>query len=127
MKPFRFNLHRIILILLVVSVLFGIGVYRLEIEMDVIASLPKNDPVITDAAYIFKNHPVQDRLIVDIGHQKSDLDLLVDYSRLVEKRLKASGLFKNIGMEDIQSRIPGLVSLIVNSLPVMFTAKELDE
>ena len=72
MKPFRFNLHRIILILLVVSVLFGIGLYRLEIEMDVIASLPKNDPVITDAAYIFKNHPIQDRLIVDIGHQKSD-------------------------------------------------------
>ena len=127
MKTSRFNWFRLFIILLIISVLFVIGLYRLEIEMDVVASLPKDDPVITNAAYIFKNHPVQNQLVIDIGLQKTDLDLLVDYAIVVEKRLKASGLFKNIGLEDVGSRIPDLFSLIVNNLPVMFTKKELHE
>ena len=127
MKTFRFNWLRIILILLTVSVLFSIGLYRLEIEMDVVDSLPKNDSVITDAAYIFENHPIQGQLIIDIGHRRADPDLLVDYGVRVELMLKASGLFKNIGLKDVQSRIPDLVSLIVDNLPVMFTQKELNE
>ena len=127
MKTSRFHWRRIILILLTVSVLFGVGLFRLEIEMDVVASLPKNDPVISDSAYLFKNHPVQGQLVVDIGLRKADPDRLVDYGIRAESMLKASGLFKHVGLEDVQSRIPELVSLIVDNLPLMFTETELEE
>lgn len=126
MKSTTFNWQRLIFIYFVVAVLFVIGLYRMQIEMDIIGFLPKDDPVISDALSFFENHSIQDQLIIDVSHQKDDLDILVECGQLVEKKLKQSGLFKSVGMHDIESLIPELAFYILNDLPVMFSATELN-
>ena len=126
MKSMTFNWRRLILIVLIVVVLFLIGLYRLQIEMDIIGFLPKDDPIISDALSFFENHSIQDQLIIDVSHQKDDLDILVECGQRVEKKLKQSGLFKNVGVQDIQNLIPELSFYILNDLPVMFSANELN-
>jgi predicted exporter/SAM-dependent methyltransferase len=116
----------LILILLIVFILFGIGLYRIEIDSDIVASLPEGDPVISDAVYIFKNNPVQDQLLIDVSLQNDDLEILLECGDLVEKKLTDSGLFKNVGLKDVQNLIPELAFHILNNLPVMFSAHELN-
>jgi len=127
MKSTEIHWHRLILILFIVVILFGIGLYRIEIDSDIVASLPGNDPVISDAVYIFKNHPLQDQLLIDVSLQKDDLEILLECGELVEKKLNASGLFKNVGLKDVQNLIPDLMAYVIKNLPVMFTAKELED
>ena len=126
MKSTEIHWHRLILILLIVVILFGIGLYRIEIDSDIVASLPKDDPVISDAVSILKNNPFQDQLFIDISLQNDDLEILFECGELVEKKLSDSGLFKNVGLKDVQNIIPDLMAHVVKNLPVMFTAKELE-
>ena len=127
MKFAEIHWHRLILVLIVVTILFGIGLFRIEIDSDIVASLPEDDPVISDAIYIFKNHPVQDQLFIDVSHQKDNLEVLLECGELVEKKLTASGLFKTVGLKDVQNLIPDLMAYVIKNLPVMFTAKELED
>jgi len=126
MKSTEIHWQRLILILLIVVILFGIGLLRIEIDSDIVASLPGDDPVIWDAVYIFKNHPLQDQLLIDVSLQSDDLEMLLECGELVEKKLNDSGLFKNVGLKDVQNLIPDLMAYVVKNLPVMFTAKELE-
>ncbi len=112
--------------MLVVAALFAIGLYRIEIDTDIVGSLPQDDPVVSDALNVFMNHQIHDQLIIDVSLEKDDLDVLVEYGEQIEKRLKQSGLFKNVGMKDVQSLMSDLAFHILNNLPVMFTAEELD-
>ncbi len=125
MKSTEIHWVRLILILLIVLILFGIGLYRIKIDSDIVASLPEDDPVISDAVYIFKNNPVQDQLLIDISLQNDDLEILLECGDRVEKKLTDSGLFKNVGLKDVQNLIPDLMAYVVKNLPVMFSAKEL--
>ncbi|MEW6672174.1 MAG: MMPL family transporter [Thermodesulfobacteriota bacterium] len=127
MKPALSHPYRILCSLLIVCALFGIGLYRLDINYDVVDSLPKHDPVISDAMVVFKNHPIQDQLVIDVGLQNADLGRLLEYGKVVEQRLKTSGLFRTVGMEDLQKWIPALLPRLLNNLPVLFTEKELHE
>jgi len=126
MKSTGIHWHRLVLILLIVVILFGVGLYRIEIDSDIVASLPENDPVISDAVSIFKNHPVQDQLLIDVGIQKDSLEILLECGDLIEKKLNDSGLFKNVGLKDVQNLMPDLLAYVVKNLPVMFTAEELE-
>ena len=126
MKSTEIHWHRLILILLIVIILFGIGLFRIEIDSDIVASLPGNDPVISDAVYIFKHHPLQDQLLIDVSLQSEDLEILVECGELVEKKLNDSGLFKNVGLRDVQNLMPDLLTYVVKNLPVMFSARELE-
>jgi len=126
MKSTSINFHLLILIMLVVAALFAIGLYRIEVDTDIVGSLPQDDPVVSDALSVFRNHQIQDQLIIDVGYQKGDLDVLVECGEWVEKRLKQSGLFRNVGMKDVQNLMPDLAFHILNNLPVMFTSEDLD-
>ncbi|MFQ5486494.1 MAG: MMPL family transporter, partial [Desulfobacterales bacterium] len=119
------NFYLLTLALLIPAALFAAGLYRTKIDTDIVSSLPHNNPVISDGLYIIKNHPIQNNLLIDISHQKNDLDILVECGLFVEKKLKRSGLFKSVGMKDAQSLIPDLLFYIVNNLPVMFSENEL--
>ena len=127
MKSTEIHWHRLILILFIVVILFGIGLYRIEIDSDIVASLPGDDPVISDAVYIFKNHPLQDQLLIDVSLQSDDLEILLECGERVEKKLIASGLFKYVGLKDVQNLMPDLLAYVVKNLPVMFTAEELEQ
>ncbi len=128
MKPI-FKLNILIFTIFIIGMFGVVGFYRVEIDTDVINSLPKKDPVISDAKYIFMNHPIHDQLVIDVSldHQEKNTDLLVECANLIEKRLKESGLFKQVGIQDFQAVIPDLITHILNHLPILFTEKELHE
>ena len=124
-KSTSINFYLLTFVLLVAAALFAVGLYKTKIDTDIVSSLPQDDPVISDGLYIIKNHPIQNHLIIDISHQKNDLDILVECAEFVAKRLEGSGLFKSVGMKDAQNLIPDLLFHILNNLPVMFSENEL--
>ncbi len=126
MKTLPLNWRFLLLTLLVTSGLFGLGLHRLDLDTDIIGSLPKTEPVLSDATYLLRNHPMQNQVVVDIGLKKADLEALIACGRLAETRLRESGLFKTVGMEDAMALMPGLMEHVVLNLPVLFTAEELD-
>ncbi|MBW1866911.1 MAG: MMPL family transporter, partial [Deltaproteobacteria bacterium] len=127
MKSSGINFRLLLISAVIVTLLFILGFLRLEIDFDVVASLPRKDPVIRDAAYIFKNHPMHDQILVDVGTAGNSPDILVQAGSLVEMRLKESGIFSDVGLKETGELIPGLISHLVDNLPSLFTAKELDE
>jgi len=123
-----FNFPIILLLAVAVSGLFFIGFYRLDIDTDIIKTLPKSDPVVSDAGYILMNHPAGDQLVIDIAlesHDPEGPDILVEAGQFIEKKLMASGLFKSAGMKEIQNMIPELIFYITKNLPILFTEQDL--
>ncbi len=127
MKSIKIHFPFLITVLAVMAVLLAIALFRMEIDTDISKYLPQSDPVIADAEHVFKNHPIQDRLIIDIGIQKENLALLLACSRFVEQKLMQSGLFKQVGIKDFQKVMPDLMAHVLNNLPVMFDETELQD
>jgi uncharacterized protein len=128
-KKHKFSLRwpLIIFAAAIIAVIFINRLNNFSIDTDVVGSLPQNDPVLKDARYVIRHLPFQDRVVIDLSHQKTDKDILVEGAQYIEAELKKSGLFKNIGIDKLQEQFPGLIVHIVNNLPVMFTGAELDE
>jgi len=120
-----FHWRRLVITLIAVTGLFVVGFSRLNIETDIVGFLPQGDPVISDALYIFKNHPIQDQLIIDVGLDTEDPDLLVECGQRVENLLKQSKLFGKVGLQDFQSLIPDLAFHILHHLPLLFSEQDL--
>jgi predicted exporter/ubiquinone/menaquinone biosynthesis C-methylase UbiE len=117
----------IILVLLVVTGGFVAGLQRLIFDTDLVASLPQDDSVLADARRIITNHPIQDRVVIDVGHSEADADGLVNAAIAIEKRLRESGLFTRVSLDQEQQLIPELLFSITGRLPVLFSANELEE
>ena len=120
-----FHWRRLVITLIVVTGLFVVGFSRLNIETDIVGFLPQGDSVISDALYIFKNHPIQDQLIIDVGLDTENPDLLVECGQRVENLLKQSKLFGKVGLQDFQSLIPDLAFHILHHLPLLFSEQDL--
>ena len=127
------NKHRLLLrwslvivVILSIIALFLAGIHRLHFDTDILASLPQNDPVLADARYVIMHHPIHDRVVVDVEHSGGDLDVLLEGATLVEERMRASGLFKEVGFQHIGQLIPELMRHIVDHLPVLFDERELE-
>jgi len=127
------NKHRLLLrwslvivVILSIVALFLAGIHRLHFDTDILASLPQNDPVLADARYVIMHHPIHDRVVVDVEHSGGDLDALLEGATLVEERMRASGLFKEVGFQHIGQLIPELMRHIVDHLPVLFDERELE-
>ncbi len=110
-----------------IAALIGAGFWIADIDTDVTRYLPRKDPVISDAGYIFRHHPIQDRMVIDLGLQTGDPDLLVAFGEKVENRLMGSGLFEQVGMDAVGDLVPELVTGIVDRLPVLFSEAQLQE
>ncbi len=120
------NIPIVVLTTVIVILLLAVGLYRLQIDMDIIGTLPQNDPVIADARYVILNHPIQDQLVIDLGIDKHDPAMLVQAGELIERQLTASGLFEQVGMDETRHQVPKLMMHIIDHLPVMFSQKELE-
>jgi uncharacterized protein len=125
MTSIRLNIKLFILTIFAILALLGASFYLAEIDTDINRFLPRKDPVLSDAATIFKHHPIQGEMAIDIGAEKADPDLLVKCAQFVEARLKESGLFNRVGTESVQRLVPGLFNHIADNLPVLFTRQEL--
>ncbi len=117
----------IILVLLGVTGVFVTGLQRLIFDTDLVSSLPQDDPVLADARRMITSHPIQDRVVIDLSRSEADADRLVDAARIIEKRLRESGLFARVGLDQEQQQIPELIFSIAARLPVLFSGEELEE
>ncbi|MFH1981161.1 MAG: MMPL family transporter [Pseudomonadota bacterium] len=127
MKKTIRSLTSIILFTLFTVALFAAGWMRLTIDTDVMSALPGDDPVIADAVAIFRAHPIQDQLTVDIGMTPPDADTLAACADWVEAALTDSGLFSEVGMAGFQEAGMSLVTHVLHHLPVLFSESELVE
>ncbi|MBI5553034.1 MAG: MMPL family transporter [Desulfobacterales bacterium] len=121
------NLPLLFFVLAIAAGLFAAGWHLIRIDTDIVSSLPQDDPVIQDAMYIFKHHPYQDQLTIDLELAKGHADDLVACALAVEAELRASGLFKSVGMEDVAKVLPQLAQSVAERLPMLFTRRELEE
>jgi predicted exporter/ubiquinone/menaquinone biosynthesis C-methylase UbiE len=127
LQRYKLRWSFIALVLLSVTGVFVAGLQRLIFDTDLVASLPQDDPVLADARRIITNHPIQDRVVIDVGRSEADADGLVHAAMVIEKRLRESGLFARVGLDQEQQRIPELIFSITARLPVLFSAEELEE
>ena len=114
------------LILAVAVVLGGVLIYAsrsVTIETDILASLPRHDPVLADAHRVIRYLPVQERLVIDCAVRGGDRDALVAGAESIEAGLRESGLFRQVGMQQMQALMPELTDRIVGSLPLLFDRK----
>ncbi len=121
----NYRLLAIVCMLIVISA--TIGIFRLEIDTDVVRSLPSGEKVIADAVDVFKHHPVQDQIAVDIMLDDDDPDTLIEIGTLLERELEESGLFAQVGTDSIGELIPDLALYAAKNLPLLFSQKELEQ
>jgi uncharacterized protein len=125
MKTMWFKSPLLMITLGVIGALLIAAVQIAEIDTDITRFLPKDDPVIADAGLIFKHHPLQGQIAIDLGVSDPDPGMLIRNAQLVEQRLQASGLFNQVGMEALQALMPDLLRHVVAHLPVLFSAQDL--
>jgi hypothetical protein len=118
------------LMLTVVAVLGGLLLYEsqggLRIETDILASLPRHDPVLANAHRVIRHLPVQDRLIIDVEIRGGDRDALTAGADLIEAGLRESGLFRQVGMQQMEALFPELMAHIVGHLPLLYDGSQLE-
>jgi predicted exporter/2-polyprenyl-3-methyl-5-hydroxy-6-metoxy-1,4-benzoquinol methylase len=107
--------------------LFITGVHRLQFDADVLNAMPRNDPVLADAHYIITHHPIYDRVVVDVSCTGGTTDALMEGARFVEARMRDSGLFREVGFQDMARLMPELMHHIADHLPVLFSARDLEK
>nr|MBF0221429.1 MMPL family transporter [Desulfobulbaceae bacterium] len=119
------NFRLLIKIVVLFGALAAFGFMRLDVETDVVRSLPTSNKVIADALDIFTNHPIHDQIAVDIGLDTDDPETLLACAEFVENKFVESGLFAQVGMSEMGNLIPELALQVVNNLPFLFSASEL--
>jgi len=121
-----FNLRLFVVVLLCILASSVVAVFRLDMDTDIVRSLPVNSIVVSDALDIFSNHPIHDQIAVDISLTVDDLDTLVECGKFTEKEFIASGLFREVGNSKIAALIPELALHVAENLPMLLTKEELE-
>jgi len=127
MSGFRINVRVLVLVVLLVAAAAGAGIYRLDIDTDLVRSLPADDRVISDALAVFANHPVHDRIAVDVSLDTDDPDLLVQCGMFLEKKMRKSGLFAQVGMGNTAELLPELAQHAAKHLPRLLNKDDLQQ
>src|SRR5512137_2015506 len=109
LRRYKLRWSFIALVVLAVAGLFLSALQRLSFDTDLVASLPQDDPVLADARRIIANHPIQDRVVIDVSLSRADRDALVQAATVIERHLQESGLFKRVGLGQEQQRFPELI------------------
>ncbi|MDD5101226.1 MAG: hypothetical protein PHP66_09820, partial [Syntrophales bacterium] len=135
-KRYRFNWPLIAVVAVILGAVLIYESYNVRIDTDILASLPRHDPVLADAHRVIRHLPVQDRLVIDVGQGGTGLqsvppersrDALVAAGEAVEQGLRASGLFREVGVGRMEALFPELVSQITDHLPLLFDAESLEK
>lgn len=127
LRKYQINWPLAAVIAFIVVILFVWESNNLKIETDILESMPKGDPVLSDARRIIKYLPVQDRLIIDISRESADKDELTRAASVVTDKLRASGLFTKVGITDEAQYFPDLMAHVSDSLPLLFNAEKLEK
>lgn len=125
MKLERINIPLLLFVGLAIGLLGFFGFSRLQINTDVLASLPIKEQVIFDAREIFTNHPIHDQIAVDLMIEVDAPDILVESATFLEEKMAASGLFDPSAKTMVGALLPQLSLQVVNDLPLLFTGEDL--
>jgi uncharacterized protein len=126
MRKYQIRWSIVAIVAFVVAILFIWESSHLKIETDILESMPRNDPVLSDARLIIKHLPIQDRIFIDISRESADKDSLVNVASIVSDKLKKSGLFTKVGINDEAKYFPLLLAHVTDTLPLLFTAEQLE-
>jgi len=126
-RRYRFRWSLVLAVLLVLGGLFVYTARGIRIETDILASLPQKDPVLADAHRVIRHLPVQDRLVCDLEIRGGDAETLVAAAERFETGLTRSGLFRKVGLGEMQALGPELVDHVVGHLPLLFDERQLRE
>jgi predicted exporter len=124
---YRFPWFLILAVVIGVTALFLIGRYRITIDTDILASLPQGDPVIADARDVIAHHPIQERIVIDLGQRGDNPERLVAEAVLLGKKLQDSGLFKTVGLNREQQLFPELIAHVTENFSILFNENDLQE
>ncbi len=119
------NYRLLLIVSLLVSVFAGLGFFRLDLDTDVVRSLPSGEKVIGDGMDIFEHHPIHDQIAIDVMLDGKDPDTLVAIGALLEKKLDDSGLFARVGTAAMGELLPDLALHAARNLPLLFSEEEL--
>jgi predicted exporter/SAM-dependent methyltransferase len=125
-SPRHFSPVATVTTLIVLALMAGTGLYRIDFETDIVATLPERDPVIAAARDILRHHPGQDLVAVDLHLEKADPAGLARVTRKVTDAMADSGLFKRIGMQAVGEQMPALIHYLARHLPILFSAADLE-
>ncbi len=126
-KRYKFNWPLIAVVAVILGAVLLYESYAVRIETDILASLPRHDPVLADAHRVIRHLPTQDRLIVDVAIGGADRDILVAAGETVEEGLKASGLFREVGAGRMEALFPDLIANVADRLPILFDGEGLEK
>lgn len=112
-------------VVIVVAALFLVGKTRMGVDTDILNALPAGDPVLADAGAVLKSHPMQDRIVADLRCDPVDPRALQEGGALVVKKMRDSGLFRQVGLDAEVGAFPELVNGIVENLPFLFSERDL--
>ncbi len=111
----------------VVGLLFFWESNHLNIETDILESMPHNDPVLASARQVIAHLPIQDRIFIDLEQKSADREKLVRAALTVTQRLTRSGFFTRVGIGDEAAHFPELIAHVQNNLPAQLTAQDLEK
>lgn len=122
----QFNPLATAITVFVLALMTAAGLYRIEFETDIVATLPERDPVIAAARDILRHHPGQDLVAVDIYRDAGGTAALARITREVEAAMRASGLFQRVGMQAVGEQMPALIHYLTGHLPILFSRADLE-
>ena len=119
------NIAALLIVVIIGAALFFTALSRITIDTDIARSLPTGDPFLFDGFHIFEKNPVKDRVGIDIGMDGVNVEKLQAVADAVETHLSQSGLFALVDSIPMQRGLAELADRVVQNLPVLFTAGEL--
>ncbi len=122
----HFNPLATVMTVIVLSLMAGVGIYRIDFETDIVATLPERDPVIAAARDILRHHPGQDLVAVDLYLESGGPAALAGITLAVETAMTDSGLFERVGMKALGEQMPALIHYLVEHLPILFSQADLE-
>jgi len=123
--PIRWSI--VIVATVIVGLLFYWETNHLNIETDILESMPQGDPILTSARQVISHLPVQDKIFIDLEQASADRDKLVRAVKLLEGHLNKSGLFTKVGVSDEAGYFPELLLHVNDHLPALLNASDLEQ
>ncbi len=119
---------RVFLLSIIMAVLAGallLVLTRLQVESNLISSLPGNDPVLKHSREIFQANPIQNVALVSLTLTGSDPGILHDAAEEVKEKMYGSGLFRSVGVEEMGESFTEMLFYTARNLPILFSEEEL--
>jgi len=120
------NKWALLTIVLITAAMGVQGMRQARLDTHILNALPTGDAVYRDAQYVMAHNPLQDQLVIDLSLTPANADRLVNAADHISQTMAQSGLFQSIGLAQFAQAGPQLPDLIVQRLPQLFTAAQLE-